>query len=125
MPYDPSNIFAKMIRKEIPVEPVFQNDVIFAIRDIAPAAAVHVLAMPKGEYSSFNDFTQNAAPEIIAQFFAAIQKIATEVLGLEETGYRLIMNHGRNASQTVPHFHVHILGGEPLGGLLGKDRLVR
>jgi diadenosine tetraphosphate (Ap4A) HIT family hydrolase len=124
MTYDSNNIFAKIIRGEIPGKKLYEDAQVFAIADIAPAAPVHALIMPKGEFVSFDDFATKAAPETVAHFFAAITKIARQ-LGVEETGYRLITNHGKNASQSVPHFHVHLLGGRPLGGLLADDGVER
>ena len=113
MDYDKNNIFAKIIRGEIPCKKVFENDICIAFHDIAPAAPVHVLVVPKGEFVSFNDFTEKAKPEFISNFFKSVRQIANE-LGLQEGGYRVLFNHGKFASQTVFHFHVHILGGGPL-----------
>ncbi len=120
MPYDTNNIFAKIIRGEIPCDKVYEDETTFAFRDIAPAAPTHVLVLPKGEYVSFDDFTRHATPEQIAAFFTAIQKVTAQ-LGVIESGYRLIGNHGPDASQSVPHFHVHILAGRALGALLPGD----
>jgi len=117
MAYDKNNIFAKIIRGEIPCKKVYEDDFAFAFEDIAPSAPVHVLVVPKGEYVSFHDFSLSAPADQIKGFFAAVQAIATK-LGLDETGYRLISNHGPDAAQTVHHFHVHILGGKSLGKLL-------
>ncbi len=117
MIYDPQNIFAKIIRGDVPCKKVYEDEFAFAFHDIKPEAPVHVLVLPKGEFISFDDFTQNASPALMAGFFAAIQKIATE-LGVVESGYRLITNHGADASQSVFHFHMHILAGKPLGHLL-------
>lgn len=114
MTYDPNNIFARIIRGEIPCQKVYEDEHALAFRDIEPAAPVHVLVVPKGAFQSFNDFIQHDA-EGIARFFRTVQKIAAQE-GLEESGYRLLMNHGADASQSVAHFHVHILGGKPLGG---------
>lgn len=125
MSYDTDNIFAKILRGEIPNEPVYEDEAVMAFRDIAPAAPTHVLVIPKGEYVSFDDFAQKAGMGAVAGFFAKVQHVASEVLGLGENGYRLITNHGPEANQTVPHFHVHILGGKPLGGLLPDDALSR
>ncbi len=122
MSYDSENIFAKMIRGEIPNNNVYEDDSVLAFHDIAPAAPVHVLVIPKGEYTSFDDFATKAGMGEVAGFFAKVQHIAAE-LGVVESGYRLITNHGADASQTVPHFHVHILAGAPLGGLLAGDVL--
>jgi diadenosine tetraphosphate (Ap4A) HIT family hydrolase len=122
--YDSDNIFAKMLREEIPCDTVYEDAHVLAFNDISPAAAVHVLVIPKGEYSSFDDFAKTAGGEAVAAFFASVQKVAEKV-GIQESGYRLISNHGADASQTVPHFHVHLLGGQALGGLLADDVLKR
>lgn len=119
MAYDPNNIFAKIIRGEIPCKKVYEDAFAFAFEDIAPAAPVHVLVVPKGEFTSFDDFSKHASAEMIKGFFAAVGKI-TGQLSVVDSGYRIITNHGPDASQTVHHFHVHILGGRPLGGLLPK-----
>lgn len=124
MAYDKENIFAKMIAGAIPVEKLIDNEYAIAIRDISPAAEAHVLVMPKGEYVSFDDFTAKASADVVKGFFDSVRQVAGD-LGLQDSGYRLIMNHGADASQTVPHFHVHILGGQPLGGLLATDRKIR
>ncbi len=121
MSYDKNNIFAKILRGEIPCKEVYQDEFVLAFHDIFPAAPMHVLVIPKGEYVSFDDFVRKASPEQSAKFFATVQKIAAN-LGVDKTGYRLIANHGGNASQAVPHFHMHILGGKPLGGLVQGDR---
>ena len=115
--YDQNNIFARILRGEIPCKKVYEDEAAFAFWDIAAAAPVHVLVVPKGEYVSFNDFVQKAGAAAVGNFFATVQKVAA-ILGLEEGGYRLITNHGVNASQSVFHFHVHILGGRALGELL-------
>lgn len=124
MTYDTNNIFAKIIRGEIPNKTVYEDDAVLAFHDIAPAAPVHVIVIPKGEYLSFDDFAQKAGMAVVAGFFAKVQNIAKE-LGVSDSGYRLLTNHGRDASQSVPHFHVHILGGKPLGGLLPDDVMER
>lgn len=120
MTYDKNNIFARIIRGEIPGKKIYEDEFVLAIEDIAPAAPVHVLVMPKGDYVSFDDFTIHAEPEIVTHFFKTITVIAKQ-LKVNENGYRLIANHGRNASQSVPHFHVHLIGGRALGGLLPGD----
>ncbi len=124
MKYDSNNLFARMARGDIPVERVYEDDEVFAIRDIAPAAPLHLLVMPKGEFTSFDDFARKATPALIAHFFAVIARLASQE-GIDQTGYRLIANHGAHAAQTVPHFHMHLLGGKPLGGLLAGDGLER
>lgn len=124
MAYDKDNIFAKIIRKEIPSKKIYEDDDVYAFHDIAAAAPVHALVVPKGEYVSFDDFVSKANLDIVAKFFIKVQKIA-EQLGLPENGYRIITNHGVHASQSVPHFHVHILGGRALGALLPGDTHAR
>jgi len=114
--YDKNNIFAKIIRGEIPCDKVYEDEHTLAFNDINPAAKVHILVIPKAEYTSFNDFAANASPEQIALFYKAVKNIAAQQ-GLDKTGYRLISNHGTDAYQTVEHFHVHILGGEKLAAM--------
>lgn len=116
MSYDTNNIFAKILRGEIPCKKVYEDDYALAFHDIAPKAPVHVLVIPKTEAVSFADFSQMEA-RIVAGYFAAVGKVASQ-LGLVEGGYRLISNAGRDANQEVPHFHTHILAGRNLGGLL-------
>lgn len=118
MAYDKNNIFAKILRGEVPCKKVHETEFALAFHDIAPDAPVHVLVIPKGEYASFDDFSKNANPEFMKGFFVSVQEVAQK-LGVTQDGYRIISNHGNNASQTVHHFHVHILGGKNLGGLLG------
>ncbi len=118
--YDPNNIFAKIIREEIPCARVYEDSKVLAFHDISKAAPLHILVVPKGEYLSFADFTDNANDEEIVDFFKKVRQIAT-LLGLDQAGYRLITNNGSDASQTIAHFHVHILGGKKLGGLLPAD----
>lgn len=122
--YDDQNIFAKIIRGEIPAEKVYEDEHVLAFHDIAPAAPVHILVIPKEAYVSFDDFTDNASSELIQHLFKTTRHIAHEA-GVSESGYRLITNHGPDSSQAVPHFHVHILGGKALGGLVPGDRLTR
>ncbi|MGE0754823.1 MAG: histidine triad nucleotide-binding protein [Alphaproteobacteria bacterium] len=117
MTYDKDNIFAKILRGEIPCKKVYEDGFALAFHDIAPAAPTHVLVVPKGEYVSFHDFAIGAPAEQVQGFFAAVQKTAQE-LGLKESGYRIITNHERDAGQEVYHFHVHILGGKRLGKLV-------
>lgn len=117
MVYDPNNIFAKILRGEIPCKKVFENEFCLAFHDIAPEAPVHVLVVPKIDCISFNDFAKVAATDFMQGFFVSVQKVA-DILGLPDSGYRIITNHGSDASQSVAHFHVHILGGKNLGGLL-------
>jgi len=124
MSYDSNNIFAKIIRGEIPATKVFEDENILAFEDISKAAPTHILVIPKGEYVSFADFTNKADSDEIANFWQKVNQIAKDAR-LAESGFRLITNNGQNASQTVEHFHVHILGGRTLGGLLPDDKLIR
>jgi diadenosine tetraphosphate (Ap4A) HIT family hydrolase len=117
MAYDSTNIFARILRGEIPCNKAYEDEFALAFHDITPSAPVHVLVVPKGEFTSFNDFAAQAPQSLVLGFFAAVQKVATQ-LNLQESGYRIITNHGPDASQSVPHFHVHILGGKPMGHLL-------
>lgn len=122
--YDSNNIFAKIIRKEVPCKEVYRDAEVLAFHDISAAAPVHVLVLPVGDYISFDDFAARASVDVVGRFFSRIKQIAND-LGVNKSGYRLIMNHGADASQSVPHFHVHILGGKKLGGLLSGDHLER
>ena len=115
MSYDTQNIFAKILRGEIPCNKVFENPFALAFHDIAPAAPVHVLVLPKGQFISYNDFMDSASEVEILGFFRAVRQVAAQ-LGVAD--YRLITNNGEGAGQTVHHFHVHILGGATLGALL-------
>ena len=117
MAYDADNIFAKILRKEIPCQVVFEDENVLAFQDIAPKKKIHVLVIPKGEYVSFQDFSQNASIEEVASFFQKVGEIADQ-LGVVEKGYRLIANHSQWGGQEVPHFHVHILGGESVGPMV-------
>ena len=115
--YDDSNIFARILRGEIPCKKVHETDFALAFHDINPQAPVHALVIPKGRYVSMDDFTQNATDEELAGLWRAVGETA-RLLGLERDGYRVLSNHGRNAHQEVQHLHVHIFGGRPLGPML-------
>lgn len=117
MAYDRDNIFAKILRGEIPCTKVYEDDHVLAFKDIRPQAKVHVLVIPKNAYVSAQDFGQRASDAEIAAMSRAISKIAADQ-GLAESGYRLISNTGGHSHQEVPHYHVHILGGQPLGRML-------
>lgn len=119
MVYDKNNIFAKILRGEIPCKKVYEDAFALAFEDIAPAAPLHLLVIPKGEYASFHDFAARASAEAVQGFFLAVQKVAGQ-FEAEKNGYRIISNHGKNSGQVVPHFHIHILAGRPLGPLLPK-----
>jgi histidine triad (HIT) family protein len=115
--YDDQNIFAKILRGEIPCRKVFEDDWALAFDDINPQAPVHVLVIPKGAYVSWDDFSAKASDAEVAGFVRAVGHVARE-LGLVEPGYRLLANIGMDAHQEVPHLHVHIFGGKPLGPML-------
>ncbi len=120
MTYDKNNIFAKIIRGEIAAGKVFEDDDVLAFHDISKAAPVHVLVIPKGEFVDFSDFVDKQDSKKVAEFFKKVANIA-EILDLQKTGYRIISNIGADASQTVKHFHVHILGKKKLGALVVGD----
>ena len=118
-PYDPANIFARILRGEIPCRKVFEDAHALAFHDIAPQAPIHVLVIPKGAYCSFADFSAQAKAEEIAGFFRAVGQVARD-LGLEAPGYRMLANMGAHGGQEVPHFHVHLFGGQALGPMLAR-----
>lgn len=117
MTYDPQNIFAKILRGEIPCNKVYEDEWSLAFHDIAPAAPVHVLVIPKGPYVSLDDFTATASTDEIAGFYRAVGKVARD-LGLAAPGYRTLNNTGSDGGQEVPHLHVHVFGGKRLGPML-------
>lgn len=117
--YDPNNIFAKILRKEIPCKAVFEDEHVLAFHDIHPQAPVHILVIPKGAYVSMSDFSAQASADEITAFHRAVAKIVIDHK-LDETGYRTIANSGHNGGQEVPHFHLHILGGRTLGPMLSR-----
>jgi histidine triad (HIT) family protein len=118
-PYDDQNIFAKILRGEIPNNTVYEDDAVLAFDDLNPQAPYHVLVIPKGAYVSWDDFSSNASDAEIAAFIRAVGSIAREA-GLVEPGYRLLANIGMHAHQEIPHLHVHIMAGRPLGPLLAS-----
>ena len=118
-PYDESNIFARILRGEIPCAKVYEDEYALAFNDIAPQAPIHILVIPKGAYVSWDDFSARASAEEIAGFVRAVGRIARDA-GLVEPGYRLLANVGANGGQEVPHLHVHIFGGHPLGPMLAR-----
>jgi histidine triad (HIT) family protein len=117
MAYDSNNVFAKILRGEIPCKKVYEDDFALAFHDIAPKAPVHVLVIPKGPYVSLDDFSEKAPADLIAGFVRAVGTVARQ-LGLGQSGYRLLANTGRDGGQEVPHLHVHLFGGRPLGRML-------
>jgi histidine triad (HIT) family protein len=121
--YDDNNVFAKILRKEIPADVIYEDNNVLAFRDVAPAAPTHILVIPKTAYVSFSDFASKAGADDVGNFFKVVNDIA-ERLALGN-GFRIISNIGFDGSQTVEHFHVHILGGKQLGGLVPSDHLTR
>ncbi len=119
MAYDRNNIFARVLRGEIPCNKVFEDEHVLAFHDIRPQAPTHVLVIPKGEYVSMDDFSAKASDAEIAALFRAVGNIARDQ-GVAEDGYRVLANVGVNGHQEVPHLHVHIFGGRPLGRMLGR-----
>ena len=115
--YDTNNIFARILRGEIPSKRVYEDEFAVAFHDINPQAPIHVLVIPRGPYISFADFTAKASEAEIAGFFRAVGKVA-KALDLEAPGYRILANMGEDAGQEVPHFHVHLFGGKRLGAML-------
>ena len=114
--YDENNIFAKILRKEIPCDKVYEDEFSLFFNDISPQAKVHVLGIPKFPCESFSDFLKKADDLNILSFFKSIQLVINN-LGIENSGYRLITNSGEDGGQEVPHFHIHILAGEKIGRL--------
>ena len=124
MPYDKNNIFAKIIRGEIPAKKIYEDENILAFYDISKASPIHVLVIPKGEFIDFIDFVAKENPQKIINFFQKVVQISQD-LKIVESGFRLITNNGSDAHQTVKHFHVHILAGKKLGPLISADNQLR
>ncbi len=118
-PYDNNNIFAKILRGEIPSTRVYEDEWAYAFEDINPQAEIHTLVIPKGEYVSWDDFSTKASAEEIAGFVRAVGEVA-RMKGLVEPGYRMMANIGPHGGQEVPHLHVHIFGGQPLGPMIAR-----
>jgi diadenosine tetraphosphate (Ap4A) HIT family hydrolase len=121
MSYDPTNVFARILRGELPCKKVFEDEHVLAFEDIRPLAPSHVLLIPKGAYVSFQDFSEKASDAEITAFVRAAGKIARE-RGLDATGHRILANHGANGRQEVPHFHLHLFGGRDLGRMLPQAK---
>ena len=123
MQYDKDNIFAKILRGEIPCDTVYESDYALAFKDINPQAKIHVLVIPKGSYANMDDFSQNAKNAEIVGFVRALGEVA-KIVGVssysEGKGYRYIGNNGPDGGQEVSHLHFHIIGGEPLGRMISK-----
>ena len=118
-PYDDDNVFAKILRGEIPSTKAYEDDWAYAFEDINAQAAIHTLIVPKGRYVSWDDFSARASDEEIAGFVRAVGTVARQK-GLVEPGYRLLANIGAHGGQEVPHLHVHLFGGEPLGPMIAR-----
>jgi len=118
-PYDDDNIFARILRGDLPCKQVYEDEFALAFHDINPLAAVHVLVVPKGKYVSWDDFSARASDAELAGFVRAIGNVAREQQ-LVVQGYRLLANTGKRAGQEVAHLHVHIFGGQPLGPMLAR-----
>ena len=119
-PYDDNNIFAKILCGEIPSTKVYEDAWAYAFEDINPQADIHTLVIPKGRYVSWDDFSAKASSEEIAGFVRAVGEVA-RMKGMVEPGYRLLANVGGHGHQEVPHLHVHIFGGHPLGPMLARQ----
>ena len=117
MSYDDQNIFAKILRGEIPCDKVYENDHALAFRDIAPQAPVHVLVIPKGPYVSYVEFSEQASDTELAGFMRAVGAVAAK-LGIVEAGSRILSNQGGDRHQEVPHFHLHVFAGKKLGRMI-------
>jgi len=118
-PYDDSNIFAKILRGELPCTKVYEDQHALAFHDINPLAPVHILVIPKGPYVSWDDFAERASDAEIAGFVRAVGLVARDAEMVVQ-GYRLLSNVGKRSGQEVPHLHVHIFGGQPLGPMLSR-----
>jgi histidine triad (HIT) family protein len=119
MAYDTSNVFARILRGELPCKKVYEDEWALAFYDINPLAPTHILVIPKGPYVSLADFGAGASDTEIAGFFKAVSHVA-KLAGADEQGYRIVANSGVNAHQEVPHLHVHIFAGAPLGPMLKR-----
>jgi histidine triad (HIT) family protein len=118
-PYDDNNVFARILRGELPCRKIFEDEHVLAFDDINPLAPAHILVIPKGAYVSWDDFSARASDAEIAAFVRAVGRIAREA-GLVEDGYRILANTGHQSGQEVPHLHVHIFAGRPLGPMLAR-----
>lgn len=117
LPYNDQNIFARILRGELPCKKVYEDEYAFAFHDINPQAPLHILVIPKNGYVSWDDFSARASDAEIGGFIRAVGHVAREH-GLVEPGYRLLANIGPNGGQEVPHLHVHIFGGKMMGPML-------
>jgi histidine triad (HIT) family protein len=120
MGYDRNNIFARILRGELPCRKIYEDEFALAFHDINPQTPTHVLVIPKGAYVSFDDFSAEASDAELLGFMRATGRIARE-LGLAEPGYRMLANIGRDGHQEVPHFHIHLFGGRRLGAMVPRE----
>jgi len=121
MAYDRNNVFARILRGELPCRRVYEDEYVLAFHDIHPQAPTHIIVIPKGEYVSVDDFSETASEAELAAFLRAIARIARQE-GVTGGGYRILANHGEAAHQDVPHFHLHLVGGRDLGPMLRRLR---
>lgn len=121
MAYDDNNIFARILRGEVPCKKLYEDEHVLAFHDIHPQTPVHILVIPKGRYVSLDDFSANASDAEIAALFRAVGRLARET-GIAASGYRFLANNGRDANQEVPHLHVHLFGGQNLGRMIKPAR---
>lgn len=119
LPYDDNNIFARILRGDLPSNPVFDDEYAFAFHDINPQAPLHILVIPKGRYVSWDDFSAKASDAEIAGFIRAVGHVA-RTHGLVDPGYRLLANIGQDGGQEIPHLHVHLFGGQSMGPMLTR-----
>ncbi len=119
LPYDDSNIFARILRGELPAKTVLETEHSLALHDINPLAPIHVLVIPKGPYVSWDDFSATASDAEIADFTRTVGEVA-RMVGADTQGYRVLSNSGKRSGQEVPHLHVHVFGGAPLGPMLAR-----
>ena len=119
MAYDTNNVFARILRGEIPCKKVYEDEHVLSFHDIQPQAPVHALVIPKGAYVSWDDFHAKASDAELAALARAVGKVA-RILGVGDSGYRVISNCGKHGNQDVPHLHLHVLGGRPMGRMVPK-----
>ena len=119
MPYDKNNIFAKILRGEIPCKKIFENEYVLSFHDINPQKKIHALVIPKGEYIDLDDFNKKASDKEITEFHRAVSHVSS-LLGVKNKGYRVLSNIGSDGGQEVPHLHFHILGGRNMGVMVSK-----
>jgi diadenosine tetraphosphate (Ap4A) HIT family hydrolase len=117
--YDRDNVFARILRGELPCRTVYEDEHVLAFHDIRPQAPTHIIVIPKGEYISVDDFSERASEAELVAFLRAVSRIAREQ-GVTDNGYRILANHGAAAHQDVPHFHLHLFGGRDLGPMLRR-----